>query len=107
MDTVPDLIAFIPFYIGKNNEIFTFNTENSIYEVCKLSNVESTQTLQKHVITDFEINMSIKDFHSYVKINGLTEKEIQLLLYERRKAKNRGYSKVSRLKKKIRIEEKI
>ena len=103
MDTIPDLIAFIPFYIDKNNERCTFNTENTIYELSNFSNVESTKLLQKHVITDFEINMSVKDFHSYVKINGLTEEEIKLLNYERRKAKNRGYSKVSRSKKKKNI----
>ena len=104
----PYLIAFIPFNIDINLRN-TFRPKNVAPVVFAFSAVadnavdvstDSNDECSKNVFTEFSLNMPVKEFHSYVKANILTDSEIRQLIIERRKHKNRGYSKASRLRKK-------
>lgn len=110
--SVPDLISFIPFYVDRNANISrTFPPKNvDVINNVKNINVgvsidyvkpdESTANVNQNIFTDLQLTMSVKEIHSYMKENCLTNEEIKKFMDERRKAKNRGYSRLSRLKKK-------
>jgi hypothetical protein len=110
--SVPDLISFIPFYVDRNANISrTFPLKN-VDVINNVKNIdadvsvdsvkpdESTANVKQNIFTDLQLTMSVKEIHSYIKENGLTNEENKKFMEERRKAKNRGYSRVSRLKKK-------
>jgi hypothetical protein len=56
---------------------------------------------EKYSFTQDEITMPLINVNNYVKTNNFSEKKIEELKLERRRYKNRGYSKISRLKKKM------
>jgi len=110
--SVPYLISFIPFYVDRNANISrTFPLKN-VDVINNVKNIdadvsvdsvkpdESTANVKQNIFTDLQLTMSVKEIHSYIKENGLTNEENKKFMEERRKAKNRGYSRVSRLKKK-------
>lgn len=98
---LPGLIAFIPFYIDSNDNIRrTFHPKKGDECDAGDSGDSKEEVVSKNVIPGFLLNMPVKDFNSYKKENRITDNEIKKLIYERRKHKNRGYSKASRLRKK-------
>ena len=98
----PYLISFIPFNIDINlrNTFRPKNVAPVFADNAVDVSTDSNGECSKNVFTEFALNMPVKEFHSYVKANILTDSEIRQLIIERRKYKNRGYSKASRLRKK-------
>ena len=55
----------------------------------------------KNIFHDEVKHLTVKNMHSYIKYNKLTDKQIAEFKLIRRREKNRGYSKKARLRRKM------
>ena len=92
-------IGEIPLNSFGNGTFCTFAKKDKDNDNDNDTNTDTYIVLEEQIDESY-LTMSLIDFNSYVKILGLSDKEKAIYIHKRRQLKNRGYSKVARLKRK-------
>ena len=92
----------------KSETITSIPSVSSISSISSVSMITSTKykpkskTKEKYSFTEYELTISVKDFHNYIK--DWDSDKIKELSLARRRYKNRLYSRKSRLKRKNKLD---